>query len=182
MKIQLNQELYFFDFSNILLKRVGITIKVKKVDINRPDIRVTAIGTKKELPEKAKGISPIIVVIVLSIIGRYLLSSDETHEYLMLFPSKIDELMYSRRRIALFTTIPIKLASPRPAVNEKGCLNKYSPAIEPIIDKGTVISMIRACLDDLNCIRRITYMAANAYKAASAIPPKYLFMVSFSPL
>src|SRR5665647_116211 len=129
---------------------VGITIIVKNVETIRPDINVTAIGVKNELPEIASGNNPIMVVILLNIIGRYLRLSDEIHESNIVSSSSIDLFMCSSKSIALFTTIPIKLANPSPAVKEKGCLNTKRPIIEPIIDSGIVNNMINAFLDDLN--------------------------------
>lgn len=129
---------------------VGITIIVKKVETNRPDINVTAIGVKNELPDNARGRSPIIVVIVLSMIGLNLLLREDMQESITVSPSLIALLICSSNNMALLTTIPIRLANPRPAVKEKGCLNIYRPAIEPMIDNGIVSNIIRVCLEDLN--------------------------------
>ena len=101
---------------------VGITIKVKNVETKSPDIRVTAIGVKKELPDNAKGNSPIMVVMVLSMMGLNLLLREEVHESITKSPSLMALLICSSRSMALLTTIPIKLAKPSPAVKENGCL------------------------------------------------------------
>ena len=80
---------------------VGITIRVKKVETNRPDINVTAIGVKNELPDNARGKSPIIVVMVLSMIGLNLLFREDMHESMTESPSLIALLMCSSNILLL---------------------------------------------------------------------------------
>lgn len=108
----------------MLLYMVGMTIRVKNVDTMSPDISVTAIGVKNELPDRARGKRPMTVVIVLSIIGRNLLLREDSQASFIEMPFFISPFICSISKMALFTTIPMRLASPRPAVKENGCLKR----------------------------------------------------------
>ena len=64
-----------------------MTTNVKMVDTMSPHISAIAIGLKISLPEKTSGVSPITVVIVLSMIGLNLLSTASMHAASIFFPS-----------------------------------------------------------------------------------------------
>ena len=53
-----------------------MTIKVNNVETMSPPMSANAIGIKKELLDNAIGTKPITVVVVLSIIGLNLLSTE----------------------------------------------------------------------------------------------------------
>ena len=72
-EIPLNLVNYYSFALFTVLTRTGNTIKVKRVDTIKPDISAIAMGLNNSLLLMAKGINPIIAVIVLSSIGLNLL-------------------------------------------------------------------------------------------------------------
>ena len=130
-------------------------VKVRMVETNNPPISAIDIGEKNELRERISGINPNIVVTELNKIGRILFSTESIHASLIFNPFFLALFIYSIKSIALFTTIPNKLAIPRPTVKVKWVLVIISAAIIPINDNGIVTKIIIGCFSELNCIKRI---------------------------
>ncbi|MPN58982.1 hypothetical protein SDC9_206699 [bioreactor metagenome] len=133
-----------------MLYTTGITTNVSNVDIIKPLISDTAMGTMRLLPPNAKGISPITVVMVVSMMGRNLLFTASMQAVFTSLLSLLSAFIKSTSSMALFTTMPARLTIPKSAVKDKGCLNNARPKIDPITDRGMVMSIIRGCRNDPN--------------------------------
>src|SRR6056297_49074 len=53
-----------------MLYMIGMTTNVNTIDTRTPLMRAMAMGGNRALPEYTSGVRPIIVVLVLSIMGR----------------------------------------------------------------------------------------------------------------
>ena len=129
---------------------VGTTVMVINVATNNPPSKAMAIGLKNELSAKAKGIKPKIVVTELSRMGLILFPTESLHASTTDMPFFLALLMYSIRRIPLFTTIPSKLVAPKPTVKVKLVPVINSEITMPIKASGIVDRMTNGCLMELN--------------------------------
>ena len=128
----------------------GMTVIVIKVDKSNPPISAMAIGVKKELFAKIKGINPKIVVTELRSIGLIRLFTEDLQASKTPMPVCFALSIYSIRRIPLFTTTPIRLAVPKPTVKVKFVLVMMSAEMIPIIARSTVAMTIRGLISELN--------------------------------
>ena len=117
-----------------------------------PPINVMASGLKKLPPVNNNGISPKIVVALVSIIGLNLKNTLFTHASLTSIPSLCLLDMYSTRSIPLLTVTPIKLTIPINEVAVIGVLNINKNRKLPAKLKGIVKYTIRGFIKLLNWI------------------------------
>lgn len=117
--------------SSMKVKMVGMTSKLKNVEVSKPPITTIAIGCRKlESPPvrlKATGNMPAPIAIVVMTIGRARLWQASTSASKRAMPCRRDMIAYSTRRMEFLDTTPISNISPIIAGIEK---------LVPVMAKG----------------------------------------------
>lgn len=134
---------------------IGMINKVINVENKSPEPMAIAIGENNSSLAAINGIRPSMVVTVVNRIGLIRLVVPEIVASSIYIHSFIRLLMLSTNRIALLTTIPIKLTIPIKAVKDIGKPLKYNPNKAPEAANGIDSNMMKVCLNELNWMSRI---------------------------